>query len=51
MRGLPEADLPEIWPEPLPVVVRALATHATIEGMAANLPDVELIGSRPLRLV
>lgn len=38
-----EADLPEIWPEPLPVVVATLTTCATIEEVAENLPDVELV--------
>lgn len=38
-----EADLPEIWPEPLPVVVESLRTHATYDALAANLPDVPLI--------
>jgi len=37
-----EADLPEIWPDPLPVVIRALTTWATVEEVARNLPDVEL---------
>jgi len=38
-----EADLPEIWAEPLPVVVRVLTRYATVEEVAANLPDVELL--------
>ena len=38
-----EADLPEVWPEPLPVVVASLRTHATYEALAADLPDVPLI--------
>lgn len=45
-----EADLPEIWAEPLPVVVRVLTKYATVEEVAANLPDVELVdigGSTP----
>lgn len=37
-----EADLPEIWAEPLPTVVRVLTGYATVEEVAANLPDVEL---------
>jgi transglutaminase-like putative cysteine protease len=41
--GRLEADLPEIWAEPLPVVVRALTSFATVEEVAANLPDVELL--------
>lgn len=39
-----ERDLPEIWPEPLPVVVEALRTHRTCEALYQNLPDVEVIG-------
>jgi len=38
-----EADLPEIWPEPLPVVVQVLAGCATVEEVYENLPDVELL--------
>lgn len=37
-----ECDLPEIWPEPLPLVVRALTQCKTVEEVAANLPDVEM---------
>ena len=40
-----EADLPEVWPEPLPVVVESLRTHATYDALAANLPDVPLLSS------
>ncbi len=40
-----EADLPEIWSEPLPVVVRALTVHATVDEVYENLPDVELLQS------
>ena len=38
-----EADLPEIWAEPLPAVVQVLTGFATVEEVAANLPDVELL--------
>lgn len=38
-----EADLPEIWPEPLPVVVEALQKYQTHEDAWANLPDIDLI--------
>jgi transglutaminase-like putative cysteine protease len=41
-----EADLPEIWPEPLPVVVKVLTGYATVEKVFNNLPDVELISNR-----
>ncbi len=38
-----ERDLPEIWAEPLPVVVKALQTYDTYDQVLANLPDIELI--------
>jgi hypothetical protein len=38
-----EADLPEIWAEPLPVVIQALTRHKTVQSVADNLPDVELV--------
>jgi hypothetical protein len=38
-----EADLPEIWAEPLPVVTEALRQHKTIQSLVDNLPDVQLI--------
>ncbi|MBA5636008.1 transglutaminase family protein [Duganella sp. LX20W] len=39
-----ERDLPEIWAEPLPVVVHALETYSTYDQVLANLPDVALPG-------
>lgn len=38
-----ERDLPEIWSEPLPVVIHALETYATYDQVLANLPDVALL--------
>ena len=38
-----EADLPEIWAEPLPIIVQALKRGNTYQEVADNLPDVELI--------
>ena len=38
-----EADLPKIWPEPLPVAVPALRSWHTYDTLAENLPDVPLI--------
>ena len=38
-----EADLPEIWAEPLPVVVDALSQNTTYQDVAENLPDITLI--------
>ena len=34
-----EFDLPEIWAEPLPVVVRALESAPDVEALYASLPD------------
>ncbi|MBA5686781.1 transglutaminase-like domain-containing protein [Rugamonas apoptosis] len=39
-----ERDLPEIWVEPLPVVIHALETYPTYDQVLANLPDVALLG-------
>jgi transglutaminase-like putative cysteine protease len=36
-----ERDLPEIWPEPLPVVIDVLERYETYDQVLANLPDVE----------
>jgi len=38
-----EADLPEIWPEPLGLVVKALESGSTYLDVANCLPDIELI--------
>lgn len=38
-----ERDLPEIWAEPLPVVVQVLESYETFDQVLANLPDIELI--------
>ena len=37
-----EADLPEIWAEPLPMVIEALESFDTYQQVAENLPDIEL---------
>ncbi|HEY5993329.1 MAG TPA: transglutaminase family protein [Gallionellaceae bacterium] len=37
-----ECSLPEIWPEPLPMVVRVLTGYDTVEQVFEHLPDVEL---------
>lgn len=43
-----EADLPEIWSEPLTVVIEALSEHNTYQEVANNLPDIQLLDfSRP----
>ncbi len=44
-----EADLPEIWMEPLPVVIQTLKHCQTVQQVANNLPDIEPIkANKPL---
>lgn len=38
-----ERDLPEIWPAPLAQVVASLTAYATVQDVAAHLPDVEML--------
>jgi hypothetical protein len=38
-----EADLPEIWAEPLAIIIGALEQGKTFQDVADNLPDVALI--------
>ncbi|NPE30267.1 transglutaminase family protein [Methanococcoides sp. SA1] len=38
-----EADLPEIWPDPLPVIVDLLKKYDNYEDVWENLPDIPLI--------
>jgi len=38
-----EADLPEIWTDPLPVVVDVLRSYKTWDALWENLPDIELL--------
>ncbi|WP_027178132.1 transglutaminase-like domain-containing protein [Maridesulfovibrio bastinii] len=38
-----EADLPEIWPDPHPLVVKVLETYSTYDAVYENLPDIELV--------
>ena len=38
-----EADLPEIWPEPLAIVVETLQTYKSYLDVWDNLPDILLI--------
>jgi transglutaminase-like putative cysteine protease len=35
-----EADLPDIWPDPLPVVVKTIRAHSRADRLAENLPDL-----------
>jgi transglutaminase-like putative cysteine protease len=39
-----EADLPEIWAEPLTVIIDALEQGKNVQDVADNLPDVALVG-------
>jgi transglutaminase-like putative cysteine protease len=39
-----ERDLPEIWPEPLPVVVDVLEKYESVELVFENLPNIQLLG-------
>ena len=40
-----EADLPEIWTEPLPEITRVLETFETFQDVLKNLPDIEIINT------
>ena len=40
-----ETDLPEIWTDPLPVIVDVLSRFDTYDAVGDNLPDVQLIAS------
>lgn len=44
-QGKLEADLPEIWPEPLACVVSVLRHYNDYRDVYNNLPDVELVRS------
>ena len=44
IREKAERDLPEIWAEPLPVVVNVLETYSDVAFVSENLPDVPLVG-------
>jgi transglutaminase-like putative cysteine protease len=41
--GEAEADLPEVWPEPLPSVVGTLLRCQTNQDVCKNLPDIQLL--------
>lgn len=38
-----EANLPEIWPEPLPIIVKTLSKYHKYKDILDNLPDIQLI--------
>ncbi|MDD1687716.1 transglutaminase family protein [Methanoregula sp.] len=37
-----EAELPEIWAEPLPIIVDGLTRYSDIEAVRRHLPDIEV---------
>lgn len=41
IRDAGEVDFPDILPEPLPIVVKALQKHTDIRSLALNLPDMQ----------
>lgn len=43
-----EADLPEIWSEPLNIVIQALKQGKNYINVAENLPDIELINQKTI---
>ena len=43
IRESQERDLPEIWSEPLPVVISAMEAFPDVAQLAQNLPDVALL--------
>ena len=42
-----EADLPEIWADPLSMVTHALTSYPTADTLWDNLPDIELLPQLP----
>lgn len=38
-----ERDLPEIWPEPLPIVIATLKKYSRVEDVLCDLPDVQVL--------
>jgi len=38
-----EADFPEIWAEPLPIIVDVLTQRKTVQDVANNLPDIAIV--------
>lgn len=43
---LGEADLPEIWAEPVPVIIEMLEREKTYVDVAENLPDIPLVNMK-----
>jgi hypothetical protein len=42
-----EADLPEVWADPLPIVVEALQASRSLKELLDRLPDVRLVSIGP----
>lgn len=40
-----EGNLPEVWTEPLPIVIEALRASADAIDLARRIPDIELVGA------
>ena len=38
-----EADLPEVWPDPLPQIINSLCTYPTYDELWENLPNIEIL--------
>ena len=38
-----EADFREIWPDPLPIVIKTLTENATFDQVFCNLPDIAML--------
>jgi hypothetical protein len=47
---LGEADLPEIWSEPLATIIKVLKSGKDYQDIADNLPDVELVTANKSRV-
>jgi hypothetical protein len=45
-----EADLPEIWPAPLPAITAVLNKSTSYQEVADNLPDIELVMASAIML-
>jgi transglutaminase-like putative cysteine protease len=38
-----EADLSEVWADPLPQIIKALRTYHTYDELSENFPDIEIV--------
>ncbi|MCA9168659.1 MAG: GNAT family N-acetyltransferase [Planctomycetales bacterium] len=44
-----EADFPEVWARPLPIVVEALQSHSDVQSLSDHLPDLTIRQMKTLR--